>query len=254
MTISATFLRTAAIAAGFGATAAVASPNGVWIDHTGRGAVEIVECSGGTGLCGYVVWVKDSKNSKACRTQIIGNVKAVGGNTWDRGWIIDPDDNSRYSVELKPIGEDRLRVTGYMGSKLFSETMTWRRAPADLKRCDATTTAAPATPPPAPPAIARPTEPSVPQPPVVTAPEQQVTPFGPTQSPPEPRVDTSELPPIPPLPPRFAEQAPREPEVITEQPPERPARRQGSNRQGSKSRDCTLDLPYITVKYPCDLF
>jgi hypothetical protein len=28
-------------------------------------------------------------------------------------------------------------VMGYMGNKFLSETMTWRRAPADLKRCDA---------------------------------------------------------------------------------------------------------------------
>ena len=30
-----------------------------------------------------------------------------------------------------------LKVVGYMGSKMLSETMMWRRAPADLKRCKA---------------------------------------------------------------------------------------------------------------------
>ena len=62
--------------------------------------------------------------------------KPVGKDTWDGGWILDPEKNAKYSVELKPIGTDKLRVVGYMGSKLFSETMTWKRAPPDLKRCD----------------------------------------------------------------------------------------------------------------------
>ena len=48
-------------------------------------------------------------------------------------WI---DHTGRGAVEITPMG-DRLKVMGYMGSKMLSETMTWRRAPADLKRCGA---------------------------------------------------------------------------------------------------------------------
>jgi hypothetical protein len=65
------------------------------------------------------------------------NAKRTSSGTWDGGWIYDPEKNARYSVELKPIGSDKLRVVGYMGSKLFSETFTWKRPTADLKRCDA---------------------------------------------------------------------------------------------------------------------
>ena len=124
---------------------AASGATGIWIDHTGRGAVEITEC--GANLCGRLVWLKDGANKKSCGTQIIGNAKSVGKDTWDGGWIYDPDKNEKYSVELKPIGADKLRVLGYMGSKLFSETMIWKRAPGDLKRCDdaePTVTAAPA--------------------------------------------------------------------------------------------------------------
>ena len=35
------------------------------------------------------------------------------------------------------MGPKSLKVVGYMGTKLLSETMTWKRAPADLKRCGA---------------------------------------------------------------------------------------------------------------------
>ena len=130
-----------------GPASAQSSPTGIWIDHTGRGAVEITEC--GANLCGRLVWLKDKANKKGCGVQIIGNARPVGKDTWDGGWILDPEKNAKYSVELKPIGADKLRVLGYMGSKLFSETMIWKRAATDLERCDATptTTALPKPPP-----------------------------------------------------------------------------------------------------------
>ena len=110
------------------------------IDHTGRGAVEITECAG--KLCGRIVWLKDAGHKSVCGTQIIGNVKSVGKGIWDGGWIHDPEKNEKYSVELKTVGADKLRVMGYMGSKLFSETFIWKRPTSDLKRCDAPATTA----------------------------------------------------------------------------------------------------------------
>ena len=124
----------AAVALGAG-QALAAEPTGLWYDHTGRGAVEIVKC--GNLLCGKVVWVKEGTNPKACGIQILGNVKPMPGGSWDGGWIYDPEKDSKYSVELTPVGAQALKVVGYMGSKFFSETMMWKRAPADLKRCRA---------------------------------------------------------------------------------------------------------------------
>jgi uncharacterized protein (DUF2147 family) len=230
-----TTLRLAALAVGLASTAAHAgSPVGVWIDHTGRGAVEIAECGG--GLCGHVVWVKDAKNAKACRDQIIGNVKSVGPNTWDRGWIVDPDDNARYSVELKPVGEDRLRVTGYMGSKLFSETMTWKRAPADMKRCDAKDAAMPVSAPAAPAIVAPPAD-------AAPAPLQREV-SAPVIAPAAPAAPVVETAPSVPDRVAVAEPAPA-PAVETPPQPERRAQRQ--TKRKSASRDCKLDLPYVTV-------
>jgi uncharacterized protein (DUF2147 family) len=115
---------------------AAGSPIGVWIDHTGRGAVEITDCGG--KLCGKLVWFKDAKNNTdGCNFQIIGNVRPVAGGKWDGGWIIDPDKdpNKKYDVEITPQGDQKLKVMGYEGFKFLSETMTWTRAPADLKKC-----------------------------------------------------------------------------------------------------------------------
>ena len=144
-------LHGAALAVAIMSAAAAHAENaatGVWIDHTGRGAVEITDCNG--KLCGHVAWVEDAKNSDQCGKQIIGNVKSVGKNKWDNGWIYNPDDGSKYDVELTPIGADKLKVVGYAGTKWLSETYTWKRAPADIKKCNGSgDTAAAATPAPA---------------------------------------------------------------------------------------------------------
>ena len=63
------------------ANAQSTDPTGVWIDHTGRGAIEITPC--GDALCGRVVWTKDASGKEACGVQILGEVKASGPGVWD---------------------------------------------------------------------------------------------------------------------------------------------------------------------------
>ncbi|MEO8420692.1 MAG: DUF2147 domain-containing protein [Hyphomicrobium sp.] len=122
---------TGAIALG-AAAFAQESPIGVWIDHTGRGAVEIVDCGG--NLCGKVVWIADGVNPKGCGLQILGDVKPMGDGTFDEGWIYDPDKDAKFDVEIVPQG-NKLKIVGYAGVKLFSQTFTWTKAPNDLERC-----------------------------------------------------------------------------------------------------------------------
>jgi len=112
----------------------VGSPVGTWIDASGRGAVEIAEC--GTKLCGKIVWLQSPKHASRCSLAIIGDVSSAGDGTWGGGWIYDPDTKSKFSVEIGRAAEDKLKVVGYAGSKLFSREMTWTRAPGDLTRCD----------------------------------------------------------------------------------------------------------------------
>lgn len=136
-----------------GATVAAANtpasaPTGVWLDHTGRGAVEILNC--GDTLCGQIVWLKDKENNSLCGTKIIGGVRKVGSDTWDNGWIYSPEKESRYDVELKLLKSGKLRVLGYAGVKFLSETMIWQPAPPDLERCDKASIRAQSESPPAP--------------------------------------------------------------------------------------------------------
>jgi uncharacterized protein (DUF2147 family) len=123
---------------------AAGDPTGVWINDTGRGAIEIKPC--GAALCGHVVWVKDPTDTKGCGRQIIGSAAKVGAGVWDNGWIYSPEKKQKYDVELKPLSNGKLQVTGYAGTKLFSKTMIWTRAPADLARCGKPETIAKADP------------------------------------------------------------------------------------------------------------
>jgi len=111
---------------------------GVWIDHTGQGAVEITPC--GPNMCGSVVWLKNPlKKSKTgrpiCGAQILGDLRKRPNEAWEDGWIYNPEDEERFSAEIKLKNETTLLVTGYLGIKLLGETFTWKRAPDTLERC-----------------------------------------------------------------------------------------------------------------------
>jgi uncharacterized protein (DUF2147 family) len=123
---------------------------GVWIDHTGRGAVEVRPCGG--RICGYVVWMQQpndargrpltdglnpdlaKRNTPICGLQIIGNL-ARGGRGYEGGWIYNPEDGGRFDVDIRLAAGNQLIVHGYAGIRLLGETFTWTRAPEGLPRC-----------------------------------------------------------------------------------------------------------------------
>ncbi len=149
------------------------SAEGVWIDHTGRGAVEIIPCAvlaaAAAGapppvadpagpkqnLCGRIVWLQNPNDPKGrplidelnknaakrgapiCGLQILGEVKPQPDGSWDNGWIYDPEQGSSFDVELRLRNPETLQVKGYMGVKFLSETFVWRRAKQAPPRCGA---------------------------------------------------------------------------------------------------------------------
>ena len=120
------------------------SPIGVWIDHTGRGAIEIAAC--GKDLCGRIVWLqepndkqgkplrdarnetKSKRNQAICGLQVIGGLKPQRDGSWDDGWIYDPEQGESFDVEIRLRSADGLQVKGYKGLKFLSETFQWTRA------------------------------------------------------------------------------------------------------------------------------
>lgn len=205
----------AAVLLSAGAAAANPDPRGVWIDHTGRGAVEITHC--GEGLCGKLVWLKDPENAQACGIQILGDVKPVKSGVWDKGWIYDPEQDAKYSVELKPMGEDRLQVMGYLGTKLLSETMVWTRAPENLERCSAEGTSAATNPP-----AANEERPSVAQ-----------------EGAKSPPADTSAI----------SGQNNRDRAAEADDKPS--AKTEPETARRKTPRECTLNTPWVSLTFPC---
>jgi uncharacterized protein (DUF2147 family) len=131
-------LGVAALAGGAAAQTGAADVAGVWIDHTGQGAVEIAPC--GNRLCGRVVWLKNPEHKsrtgkRICGTQILGDLRRQGARAWGDGWIYNPEDEERFSADLELAGANTLKVTGYLGIRLLGETFTWKRAATSLERC-----------------------------------------------------------------------------------------------------------------------
>ncbi len=124
------------IPAVFESASAASDPTGIWMNDTGRGAVEIKQC--GANLCGHVVWVKSASDASGCGKPVIGDVAPVGGGRWDNGWIYSPERGRKYDVELTPLANGNLKVVGYAGMKFLSKTMIWKRAPQDLQLCGQT--------------------------------------------------------------------------------------------------------------------
>lgn len=210
------------------------TPYGVWLDESGKGAIEISDCSG--RLCGKVVWVRDAKDKAGCNFQILGDVRPVGPNRWDNGWIIDPDRSTtqRYDLELTLLNANRLRVTGYAGVKFLSETVTWTRAQPGLQRC----TEAAAAPQPAPGPVASAPAPDATAPAVPVAPASPGAPPSPAPTP-APQVQAEA--------PSVATPAP----VPVPVPQAEPAPRGKVARGGPKQ--CTFDVPYVgKITVPCE--
>ncbi len=128
-------------------------PVGLWLDHTGRGAVEIAPCA--KSLCGRIVWLKEptdkagrplvdglnedkrKRSRPICGLQVIGDVQRQQDGSWDNGWIYDPEQGESFDLELRLRGADGLQVKGYKGLKFLSETYQWKRTAAiPGQRCE----------------------------------------------------------------------------------------------------------------------
>jgi uncharacterized protein (DUF2147 family) len=120
---------------------------GVWLDHTGKGAIELSPC--GQSLCGTIVWLKsgvdrsgkpltDTLNPSAskrrqpiCGLQIIGGLVQQRDGSWDKGKIYDPEKGQSFDLAIETKDVNHLVIIGYEGLRLFSERYVWTRVPAD---------------------------------------------------------------------------------------------------------------------------
>ena len=112
---------------------------GTWLTQQGDAHIRVAKC--GKALCGTVVWLKDSVDTKTGQPpvddknpdpgkrsrKILGiQIFAMEQNatgSWTGG-IYNSDDGKTYDGRLSPQGEDGLEVQGCAGSLCGSEVWT----------------------------------------------------------------------------------------------------------------------------------
>lgn len=125
---------------------------GVWYDDSGRGAVQLYEC--GSNICGRIHWLRkpvnragqplrdaynpvtSRRNRPICGLKVIWGAKPQGDGSWDGGRIYDPKVGRSYDVAIERMSTGKLRITGYLGAKFLGKSFVWRKAPANLAKCE----------------------------------------------------------------------------------------------------------------------
>ena len=126
----------AGVAVGAG-PAFAAEPTGIWYDHTGRGAVEIVKC--GSNLCGKLVWLKNASHKEGCGLQIIGDVKPLSSGVWDGGWIYRSREGPQDQIQRRADAYESQVAEGRRlpGHEVPQRDHDVEARAGDLKRCGA---------------------------------------------------------------------------------------------------------------------
>jgi hypothetical protein len=124
-------LRFAVCLAALGAagTAGAESPTGIWIGNSGTVAVEVTKC--GAKLCARMVRLRDEADERSCEA-----AKPASKGFFDGGWIFGTGKDAETDDNLTAFDMDKLKFLADVGSKLFTEPVTWQRAATDVKKCD----------------------------------------------------------------------------------------------------------------------
>jgi hypothetical protein len=117
----------AALAAGGAARAE--NPTGLWIGNSGTVGLEVTKC--GEKLCGRFVRLRDEADEKSCDA-----AKPASKGFFDGGWIFGTGKNTETDDNLGALDIEKLKFLADVGSKIFTEPMTWKRATKDVKRCE----------------------------------------------------------------------------------------------------------------------
>ncbi len=106
---------------------------GEWWTPNHDGVVDIKACS--EGLCGTVIGVThlrpdgtaelDLRGRSRCHLQIIQGGSVDKDGVWN-SHITNPDDDKRYTIQLRVDEDGRLRMRGYIGIPLFGQTVYWQ--------------------------------------------------------------------------------------------------------------------------------
>ena len=153
--IKAALLSACAISAWLAALApAVASSSltGLWLDQSGRAAIDIEPC--GASVCGKIAWLKiplndkgqpktdihndkpDLQARKICGLEMLYGFVADGEGGWKNGWIYDPSVGKTYNSNIHLTADGTLSVRGYIQFAFLGQTQIWTRPAGMLPKCE----------------------------------------------------------------------------------------------------------------------
>jgi uncharacterized protein (DUF2147 family) len=131
------------VGSSFAVAQTAGTPAGIWLTQAGDAKIRVSKC--GAGICGVVVWLKDSidpntgkpaiddknPNPALAKRSMIGlslfsGMKSSGPNKWS-GQIYNADDGNTYASNVSVSGPDTLRVEGCVGVLCGGETWTRSR-------------------------------------------------------------------------------------------------------------------------------
>jgi uncharacterized protein (DUF2147 family) len=127
------------------------SPQGWWLDATGKAGILIAPC--GSQLCGKIEWLRQPLDSAGkpktdihnpdvslrprlvCGLTMLGNFVPDNSGGYTGGWIYDPSSGNTYKSNMHVADDGTLHVRGYVGVPLFGRSEIMTRPGTPLTPC-----------------------------------------------------------------------------------------------------------------------
>jgi uncharacterized protein (DUF2147 family) len=134
------------------AASAPTGVNGLWLDGSGRAAIDIEPCQGNS-VCGSILWLKEPLNAqgqpkidihnqrpemqtrKICGLMMLYGFSPDGSGGWKDGYIYDPASGKTYNSQFHLKEDGTLYVRGYVGYSFLGQTQIWTRPTGELPHC-----------------------------------------------------------------------------------------------------------------------
>lgn len=120
-----------------------AEPYGLWLTENKRSAIKVMKCEENPNeICGKIAWIidggmqYDTENpDESLRGRPMCGIKILKGfeqaknspEKWRDGKIYKADEGDMYTASLTVLGEDKMRVRGYIGIPLFGKSQIWKK-------------------------------------------------------------------------------------------------------------------------------
>lgn len=103
--------------------ALASDPTGVWLRESGASRVRFAKC--GDGLCGTIIWLKDTTGPAKIGQRVFYDMKPDGENKWS-GKAFNPEDGKTYSGKMTLSGKN-LTTAGCALGGLVCRSVNWSK-------------------------------------------------------------------------------------------------------------------------------